>query len=266
MDPLGTLHPTVAHCYLKHRQVDNHAKSKVVFIATATYSSDPVVGTSPQSDPVQYEWDTDMYQRPYPLDYAGKPVCNSAHQPYVPPPMWDDSRLICTVKRNLSYIPTWLLSYRNTINTDSITLDGIYVPNGCAWMKAIRVSKVMYRGSGSSPQPYRALTFVIACKSGNTIRAALPGPASTTVGIGPAVLDDWGTYIDDKGTVAKYSVIAGSGTGTSPITNIDGSVRKFPTYLNGDGSRLNDPVDLTQVVYNAFQLPIGKPFGSLPLW
>ena len=266
MDRLGTPHPANPRVFLRRRQVENHAKSKMIYLATASYSSDPIVSPDPQSDPVQYEWDTNEYNRCYEYDKDGNGTANSAGQPFVPPPSDTDAFDVVNIQRNLSFIPVWLLNYRNSINSDAINIDGIAIPPLCGWLKRIHIGHVQQRNN----QPYRALTFTIACKDGHSLRdnAARDGGALVDI------RDDWKKYVLDKGNLAIPAAAPGGGSyygPPMPVPNPDGTTARVPCCLDGYGHALvgtgvNGAVAASQMVYIAFHLKPEKPFLSLPLW
>jgi hypothetical protein len=255
MDRLGTPHPAYPNAFLRRRRAENFAKSKLVWIATAQYSSDPIVSQSPQSDPPQASWDTESFSRPYEYDKDGKPVANSMTDAFVPPPSDTDAFWVCTVKRNATFVPTWLLSYRNCVNSDQIVLDGVTVPPLCGWLKSIKISPIQFRNQIA----YRALQFQIACKDGHQLRAAVSG-------IGPT-LDDWKKYICDRGNRKKSQDnpdLPNYGKPV-PIVNADGTAARIPCYLDGSGINIVTPTP-DNVVFLPFHLKPEQPFGILPLW
>lgn len=255
MDPLGSPHPVNSDARLCRRRVENHAKSKTVYTATAEYSTDPQVSQDPAADPPEYEWETTSEKRSYPYDKDGAAVLNSAKRSFVPPPQDEDGWWICTVKRNLTLVPVWLTQYRNTINTDSIVLDGITVPPLCGWLKRIRIGHVQYRAN----KPFRRLQFDIACKDGHKLKTQ----TSPLVD----VLDDWRKFLLDEGEVP---LAGGDPSGPNYGKNVgaclaDGMRAPGPVMLDGAGHALILPTPAS-AVFLPFHLKPEKPFAALPLW
>jgi len=251
---LGTPHPANKFAFAHSRKVDNHNKSKFVYLCTVNYSTDPIVGTNPANDPAEISWDTELYTRPYDRDYKGKPVINKVGDPFVPPPNDTDAYWVATIKKNVTRVPGWLLQYRNAINSDAVNIDGIQVPKLCAWLKSIKLSNIQYR----SPYRYRALTMVIACKSGIQIAANNGGQ--------PPILDDWKVYIANKGTRVLQNWNPALPTYGQPINalNFDGTTSRIQVWLDANGGQLANPTP-ANIIFLPFQLKNSQPFNSLPL-
>ena len=275
MDPLGSPHPVLTNCFLVKRKVDNFPKSKFVLIATASYSTDPIVAPgSPLNDPAEISWNVEQVSRIFQVDWSGNAVVNSANQGFVPGVQDTDAYWVCTVKKNVTRVPTWLLGYRNSVNNAPFMVDGVQVQKRCGWMKGIGIGHVQYRTVGTAQVPYRALHFTIAIKSGQKITTnkvvALPG------GGGPVgcVYDNWWKYELDQGNLIVNGGVQGNPNLPNygqplPATNADGTSSRTKLLLDGTGHKLTGgPLGNgtpQTAVYIGFMLKVEQNFNQLPL-
>jgi hypothetical protein len=73
-------------------------------------------------------WGGDQFETPAIQDIVtGNAILNTAGDPFDPPKMIDDSRLVVTVDYALASVPTWILDYRNSVNAAAFTIEGIAV-------------------------------------------------------------------------------------------------------------------------------------------
>ncbi len=284
MDPLGTPHPALTNCYLMRRQVDNFEKSKTVFIATATYSTDPIVAAgSPYNDPAEISWNTEQVSRIYQFDQSGNAVLNSANQAFVPGVQDSDAYWVASVKKNVTYVPFWILNFRNAINNAPFVIDNKTVKQYCGWMKNLKIGHIQYRAVGTNQVAFRALEFSIGIKSGapwgKGTQGALPGvggaaPAGPTV----PILDDWRRYILDEGnmTINGNQAVQGNPNLPNygqllPNLNADGTTSRVKVLLDGKGQKLtgnpNPPNNgnPSSAVFIVYTLKTLQNFNQLPL-
>lgn len=117
----------------------------VHFHVVCTFSSERELATDPTAEPAYTEWDGEQYQRPLVIDEDGDLVCNSAGDPFDPPEMIDDSRLISVTTKNVASVPAWILQYSNAVNSDTFTLGGLSVGIGQAKMQTPKIPKAQTR-------------------------------------------------------------------------------------------------------------------------
>lgn len=228
--PLGSIHPSDNFAYLQSIEVDNFAPY-AGWKVTLTYSTERELSEEPTQDPALTEWDGELYQRPLVIDKDGDAVCNSAGDPFDPPVMRDDSRLVSTTVKNMTAVPTWIMSYADAVNSDAFTLDGFPVGVGQAKMQRPRVSKPMIRNNIQ----YREVTFVIQYREG--------GWLSEPLDIGFRKLD---------------------GSNRVNITDSNGDFVTAPVPLDGSGDVLADPSPTNNVTLSFTQYTT-LPFSILPL-
>jgi hypothetical protein len=282
MDPLGSPHPVLSNCFLVKRKVDNFPKSKFVLIATASYSTDPIVAPgSPFNDPAEISWATEQVSRIFQFDCNGVAVVNSANQSFMPGVQDTDAYWVCTVKKNVVNVPKWILNYRNAVNNSPFMVDGVSVGKYCGWMKGIGIGHVQYRTVGTAQVPYRALQFTIACKSGQPFgkgkQAAFPPKAGGNwAGPTAQILDDWWRYLLDEGLLTTQagggnpsippwsSGSSSAGIPALPARNIDGTRSNTKVLLDGFGKQLVPPTPST-AVFIEYLLKTRQNFNTLPL-
>jgi hypothetical protein len=287
MDPLGTAHPVATNCLLMKRTVKNHAKSKVVFIASQIYSSDPIIASgSPFNDPAEISWTTEQYSRIFQYDTYGAAILNSANEAPTPGVQDSDAYWVASVRKNVTSIPTWLLNFRNSINSSPFRVDGTTVKKWAGWMKAIKIGHVQYRPTtGGSNVAYRALEFTIAIKSGVVLKGAngqpkinvVDPPVGNAAWAGPTTSanDDWWRYLLDEGYNCQYTAgnpnFPDSYNNVMPIRNADGTIKRVKGLLDGTGKLLtggNNPPNNgspDKAVFIEWLLKTPQNFNLLPL-
>ena len=204
-----------------------------IWDVTATYSTERVLNTVPTSDPTYITWDTEQFQKPATQDKDGKGVVNSAGDPFIPAEQMDDSRRIVTVQKNLTAVPSWILSYQDAVNSDAFTIDGYSIAIGEAKMQRVSVGPPEIRNGTT----FRQVTFVIALRR-----------------------DGWAYKILDQGYNEKNPAAP---TGRQPIY-IKGHIPSGPVLLDGTGKAQTDP-KTANAVYLTFNVYKQQAFSSLPL-
>jgi hypothetical protein len=264
---LGAAHPTLAQAFCQKIDIKNFPKSKVVFLVTVTYSTDPIVASgSPANDPAEITWNTEQFSRRFEYDFSSpaRGITNSAGVPFDTPPTDSDCFWVATVKKNVSFLPSWILNYRNSINRTPFMLDSVLVGTFCGWMKAISIGRVNYRDTATGQVAYRPLQLTIACKSGNQLRSVTGGPTPWGTPCGP-ISDDWQTYLLDEGRLATQSNSSLPNYGsTLPIANADGTASRDKKPLDGTGNVLASPSP-SNVVFIPYLLKQVQEFNLLPL-
>lgn len=227
---IGSSHPNDLFAWLQSIEVDNYAPY-AGWKVTLNYSSERELSEDPTQDPALTEWDGEQYQRPLVVDKDGDIVCNSAGDPFDPPIMRDDSRLISTTVKNMASVPTWIMAYADAVNSDAFTLDGFSVGVGQAKMQRPRVSKPQIRNNIQ----FREVTFVIQYRE--------EGWLSEPLDVGFRKLD---------------------GSARVNITDNNGDFVTAPVPLDGAGDVLADPSPTNNVTLSFTQYTT-LPFSALPL-
>lgn len=204
-----------------------------IWDVTATYSTERQLNTTPTSDPVFVQWDTEQFQKPATQDKDGDAVVNSAGDPFLPPEQMDDSRRVVTITKNLSSVPAWILTYQDAVNSDTFTIDGISIAIGEAKMQRVSVGPAEIRNGTA----FRAVTFVIALRR-----------------------DGWAYKILDQG----YNEKDPADSTKRKLITVRGQLPTSPVLLDGNGNQLANPAT-ANAVYLTYNVYKTQAFSSLPL-
>jgi len=231
---VGNLHPSDIGCWCQSVRARNESFSKTVWIVTALYSSEIEVSANPLSDPADIEWATEQFTRPYFKDRDGNWILNSAGDPFDPSVEGDDSRWVAVIQKNVSAVPTWILTYRDAVNAAACVIDGVNVGAGDAKIMALQISRWQERNDVK----YRVLTLNIAVDE-----------------------DGWAKHTLDAG----YRELDGT-TGNRKNIHNDGDdeLPSSPVSLDGAGSALANPTPATAVGITS-NIYKEKDFSVLPL-
>lgn len=139
------------------RTARNETFSKRVWIVSCTYDTEREWKENPLQDPVQITWNTEQFQSIAVEDKDGNAVLNSAGDGFDPPAEKDDSRWSVMVQKNVDAVPSWILNYRDAVNSNAFGLDGIAVGVRQAKMQAITIGPWQFRNDIA----FRVLTLKI---------------------------------------------------------------------------------------------------------
>jgi len=231
---LGSIYPHDISAYCRRVRARNESFSKRVWIVTCAYSSEYEREENPLADPAHITWNSEQFQRPCYEDRNGKAILNSAGDYFDPTIEADDSRWTVTVRKNLAWVPSWLLNYRDAVNSTSFQLDGITFSTGQAKMQAIQIGPWQERNDIS----FRVISMTMHLKR-----------------------EGWALRILDQGFREKDPQTRE----LSDITNDkDGNKPTVPALLNGQGQALVDPTPENAVILS-FDLYEERDFRFLPL-
>jgi hypothetical protein len=192
----------------------------VEWIASCTFSTarDLVeVQSGSTQDPVEIEWGTEEFQVPAITDKDGNKILNTAGDPFDPPAFIDDSRIAITIRTTVSSVPSYVLNYRNRVNSSSFTIDGQSIAARRALVRRILIGKEYLRNTGTARDV--SITMHLA---------------ETTWDV---VLLDRGFRKLDPSDVTKRVL----------ITNDDSTLPSAPVLLDGAGDVLSNPSSVTAV-------------------
>jgi hypothetical protein len=226
----GDQHPTNSDAYCKSVRARNESFSKRVWIVSVEYSTEREISITPTAEPAEVTWSTEFYQRPYFQDKDGYGIVNSAGDPYDPPVEGDDARWVATVTKNVDQVPSWLLTYRNAVNSDTFVLDGLPIAAGYAKLMGVSIGKWEKRDVFW----YRSVSLTIAVDS-----------------------NGWAKQILDAG----FREISGS---LRVNIQVNGEDVTAPVPLNGSGVSIAQPT-ANNVVFRTHNIYPSLPFSVLPL-
>lgn len=228
---IGAVYPYDSGARLVKRIPRGDTKSKFLWWVTGTYETS-TLAENPLNDAIEIQWKTKPFRRPYTQDRFGDAILNSAGDPYDPPWEGDDDIWEVSVRRNLAAVPSWIIAYRRSVNSDAITLDGIAVDPGYAKLTSISIGKWEERNGTA----FRVVEFLIQ------VRDDAP----------------WVASILDAGT---RELSAFDENERLPITD-KGRRVTAPVPLNGSGFKLDNPTPST-AVYRTHEVYIPKAYSVL---
>lgn len=255
MPLLGSPHPSDMWAFCNSRKVDSENKSKRLWLATATYSTDSVLDTNPLNDPAEYEWQTASVNKPQFYDKDGNAILNSAGDFFASPcveaeePYW-----VCTVKKNLGFVPTWLLEYRGAINDAAFQMDGVDIAEQCARLTNIRIDKWQTRNDIR----FRPITFTIGVRSNELFKPQVPPLES--------VYDDWRFYVLDRGPAVKCEIHDSPNFEKMIPAFLHDGMPKSICNLDGNGFALPEGAGPNENCFMTFHVYPEKDFSVLPIF
>ena len=228
---VGIAYPNDANAYCQKVTGSQESFSPKVWLVTAAYSNKKEAAEDPTNDDAEIEWDTEQFQRPAFKDKDNNAIVNSAGDPYLPAVERDDSRRVVTITKNMTSVPSWILTFEDAVNDSSFVVDGITIGARKAKCQKIKVGKLNERNGTT----YRQVQIVLHLRK-----------------------DTWDFEIMDTGLRKK------SGSDREVITNDDGTEITSPVPLNGSGDVLSNPSE-SNVVYQTYRTYDELDFSSLPL-
>lgn len=226
----GAKFPNDLSAFCQKITASQESLSPYFWRVTANYSTEKELDENPLDTPAEITWDPEEFQRVLAVDADGNAVVNSAQDPYDPPVEVDDSRQIATVVKNVANVPSWILQYRNVVNSDAFSLDGISISAGQAKLKAIKISAWKRVNDVS----FRTLTIPLNLDE-----------------------DGWLVKVQDMGF---YEIDA---TGVKTPIKINGKAVTVPWPLNGMGNAIPANQIPQQVVARDHKGYKERPFSVL---
>lgn len=229
---IGEAHDEDAAAYCQELTI-TQTNGYVGWEATATWSTEYVLATDPTNDDAIIEWQTEQFQRPCVFDRDGDAVVNSAGDPFDPPVMMDDSRRVIVITKNLSVVPSYILTYQDAVNISSFSVDGITVGAGLAKVQQVNVGGRQNRNGTD----FRTVTIIIHVEKGG-----------------------WDLSPLDAG----FRVLGPSNTRQNILNDGDNERPTAPVPLDGAGGLLFNPGPTNGVYIPVFPYEL-KDFSALPL-
>lgn len=232
---LGTVHPSATWLYCNKRRAVNQADSKYIWIATLKYTSQRERTESPLGQPAEIVWTFESEQAHAFQDKDGNAILNSAGDYYEDGVPVENTHLVAKVKKNLAAVPTWIIDYRNAINSDVFFLDGLEILARAAKLKGANISWWAQQNNIW----YRTIEFSIKIKDSHAA----------------SILDQGlRRIVEDDGEDRIERCI-----------NQDGTNVTKPALLDGSGGQLANPTPAT-AVFNTHYIYPELPFSALPIY
>ena len=233
---VGSLYASDSLAYCQRVRPRNESFAKIVWIVTASYSTEREITENPLNDPADVDWDTAFYTRIATHHRAGpnagNAIVNAAYDPFDPAVEADDSRWGANVIKNVAGVPSWIGAYGRdggAVNTDVFVVDGYTVGIRMAKISGIRISKWQERNGIR----YRVLTMRIDIDEGTWIKQILNDGMRVRAGTKCKDADE------------------------QPVTE--------PALLLSSGAQAAFPATLAQINYIDAYAYYELPFSALPL-
>jgi hypothetical protein len=233
-DNLGVRHPTASWLYVKSRKARNEEFSKLVWIVTLNYSSEWERTTNPLSQPAEIDWNTESEQSFVWKDINDQAILNSAGDYYEDGVPAEIAHWTIKIKKNLPYVPSWIGSYRNAINSDNFYIDGHYIAARTAKIRSLKIEW----WANQNGIWYRPIEL--------TIKLA----------------DTWVASILDQGL--RQTLEGFSEPFRTYCINNDGTKVSKPVLLDGEGAQLFD-ISPENAVFRDHYIYPELPFSALPI-
>lgn len=142
----GQQHSDYPDLYVSRRRAVNESNSKIIWIVTIVYKTS-VIGKSenPLADAAEITWGTESETVPVFWDKNSHAILNSAGDYFIDGIQAEFATWSVKMKKNLTFVPQWLNSYRNAINSDTIMVDGVLLQPRQAKVSGIQVGQVEKR-------------------------------------------------------------------------------------------------------------------------
>lgn len=228
----GEVYPDDAAAYVVDRSARQPDETTLLWEVTVTYAFQVVEPDDPLDMSPVIRWESGLYTRAIHRDKDGDAITNSAGDFFDPPSMAEFPIAQVTVTKNLTAVPSAILTIIGAVNTDAFTIDGVSVGIGNARVSAVSISELRIE-QGTS---FRQVTLGIELRNGGWKLARL----------------DEGLRINDSGVLKDIVV-----------EDEDGNEERAsaPVPLDGSGAVLSNPTPAT-AVFREFDIHDDLEFGT----
>lgn len=140
LDRRGAMHPDNPTLFVKRQHVANEPFSKTVYIGTLEYSDEREQSENPLAVPAEIIWQSEIRQEEAHYDKDGNAILNAAGDYFVNGVDKEVSYWTVKLKKNVAFVPPWIESYRDAINTDSFWLDDRIIAPYAARVAGLSIS------------------------------------------------------------------------------------------------------------------------------
>jgi hypothetical protein len=250
------LHPDDPIAVAGVARCENDRKAKKVWYLHVDYSSEGAQPSQPKqlnptSDAAVITWNTDTSQANFDRDSNGKLYLNSAGDLFATNIKDDLSTWTIEIVKNCTSVPWWIGTYRDAVNEDTVTIDGVTFSPGQLKIKSIKIGKWEMRNQVW----YREVQFQIKVKDA-------PPPGVKHGDFTNIAGNDWRHYLVDQGMKQKDP---DDDTLRIPCVDGTGKTAKTPQLLDGQGVQLENPTP-NNTKYLCVNIRNPKPFNQLPLY
>lgn len=235
--PYLSTHPADSRFLCKRLYARQDTKATKQWRVTADYDTAPWDDDDeePLDRRTKVSWSTVKYQKAVEKDRVGDAILNSAGDYFDPPPLKDVSRWTATFTKNLSAVPTWILTYPDVLNDADWTVQGIAIPKNAAKIMSISISDLQREGDTE----YYTFTYTVEFDAA----------------------DLWkGKYLNQGFYYLTDPAVSPRNRKRCRVDNRDSA---SPILLTADGEILTDPTPAT-ATFEEYDIYEEKDFGVLP--
>lgn len=193
-----------------------------------------------EPDPTQrrarIEWESADFMLPIYRDVNGNPTLNSAGDYPDPPIEIEVSRWVVSVEKDVSLIPTWVMNYRNVINSDEIIIRGVSIPAEVAKISGLRISDIKTEGD------YKYFTL------------------SYQLHLATVLEETWQLKMLDQGL---HEIVTVDGEDVKQRIKVNEEDVQQPVLLDGSGKKIENPTP-ADAIYLDYEGYPKLPFSVLP--
>lgn len=233
---IGSAYPDDANAFCKSISVAcEHGYTG--WLVTCEYDDKfEIEQNTPENDEVKISFTSELFQEEAWQDKDGNGVFNSAGDPYNPPLMRDDHRVVARIVKNVTSVPDYVLDFPNVVNSVPFTIKGLLVGARRAKISNVAVSEDQRRNGVK----FNTVTIDIQIKRrGKT----------------------WDREVLDAGF---RRLDPSDSTRRIPCLNDDETEVTEPALLDGAGAQIDDPGP-TDAVFNEHRIYTEDNYvGTIP--
>jgi len=255
---VGSSHDANPLAFCRSVNVQNDAKSKIIYLVTCQYSTAYEMTEDPLAEPAKIRWNTVRDQVPVVKDRNGRAHLNAAGDEFDPPEMMNISELVATVRKNLPAAPTWMFQYRDAVNNAAFTLDGVTIAKGWAQIAGIEIGDWELRND----VPFRVVTLTIEFKEMESTTGMLKWNNSTESydALGASEFEHAHAAITLNAGLDQVEL-----TLKVPCLDDNGNEASHPMLLDALGAQVSNPAKPSDAKYVVSDTCKEKDFSALPL-
>ncbi len=242
----GTAHPDYRGALLAELSVRQIEGEPELWEVEARYSTDAgkQLYDHPALKPPEVSITFSRSTRAIAYDITGKPISNSAGDPFSDPVEIDDSRPSIVIRRNFLYFNFPLaLQYKDAVNSDG------FLGFAPGELKIMRISAQKRRDEDKGYEWWEVEVEM----------EGRPTPSGLNIAPGDPQPEGWDVIVVDQG---RYRLSGGSKV---PIVDAHGKPVQHDVRLNGSGDALPDNAPPSATVWRVFRVYRRLPFSGLGL-
>jgi hypothetical protein len=236
---IGSRHPDDNRAYCISVSVSNTDPWKGWEVSCSYSDERSVDENNPALDEVKISWSAENYEEVVLFDVAGEAILNTAGDPFSDAPVRDSSRLTASISLNVTSVPSWVLGYQNSVNSDSCSIGGLSISPQQAKMSGLTIGEKQYRND----TPFYSLSYQLSIRrEGWRLQPLNAG------------FRQW-KYLPQSGVTASARLLVDC------VNSGDQKPVSEPVLLDEDGEQVQNP-SWASALFLDFQLYRAFPFGG----